>query len=99
MTEWEIFRANQLALLKLIKSQTGIYISGKGNVMKVIGELWRNNKIAELSANNNLNKQEKQYLAKLINKNNKKVRVIDDNGECNLLVYGKRAINQVIQYV
>ena len=40
-TEWDIFRTEQLAILKEIKKRTGEYISGKGNVMKYIGELWR----------------------------------------------------------
>lgn len=98
MTEWESFRNRQLALLKLIKSQTGRYISGKGNVMKFIGELWRNMKITEMS-NKNLSKNEKQYLTKLIYKKYKIESIIDENGVCKSLVHGKITGVQKIQYV
>lgn len=41
LTEWDIFRNEQIEILKLRKKITGITIQGKGNVMKYIGEQWR----------------------------------------------------------
>jgi len=98
-TEWDIFRTEQLAILKEIKKRTGEYISGKGNVMKYIGELWRIKKIDKIINKSSLNHMDARIINNILLKNNKKTSIIDANGCCVYIKKGKPERKAVIIYV
>lgn len=102
-TEWDIFRTKQLEILKEIKKQTGKYISGKGNVMKYIGELWRTKKINDILATFEkykvLTSKEKCNLSKLLDRNNTISSVIDIYGECKYIACKKPQHGRTFIYV